>query len=102
MTAMYDRSRAGAVTLKIPMIVCPDPMPMQFRQTAKITTSQTALTGVCVRRFTLLQNLCQVSAGIVSHRRAFSLYPEKGRASSRAKAYAILVSANMAEHPVKN
>lgn len=63
MTAMYERSIAGAVTLKMPIIVWADPMPMQLRQTAKITTSQTAFTGVCVRRFTLLQNLCQMSAG---------------------------------------
>lgn len=102
MTAMYERSIAGAVTLKMPIIVWADPMPMQLRQTAKITTSQTAFTGVCVRRFTLLQNLCLMSAGNLSHPRVESPYPDKGKALSRAKAYAILVSANMAEQPVKN
>ena len=63
-TAMYDRSKAGAVMLKIPIIVWPDPMPIQLRQIANRTTSQTALTGVYVRLLTLLQNLCQLSAGM--------------------------------------
>lgn len=102
MTAIYDRSKAGAVILKIPIMVWPDPMPIQFRQIAKATTSQTALTGVCVRWFTLLQNLRQTLAGILSSPGAYYSYAEKGNASSRANAYAILVSASMAEHPVKN
>ena len=102
MTAIYDRSKAGAVILKIPIMVWPDPIPIQFRQIAKTTTSQTALTGVCVLRFTLLQNLSQKLAGVVFDPRACCSYLAKGKASSRAKAYAILVSANMAEHPVKN
>ena len=33
------------------------PMPMQLRQMLKRTTSQTALTGVCVLEFTLLKKL---------------------------------------------
>ena len=43
--------------LKIPTIVCGEPMPIRFRQEQKVTTSQTALTGVWVKEFTLLQKL---------------------------------------------
>lgn len=46
MTAIYERSRAGAVMLNIAVAVLTDPMAMQFRQTLKTTTNQTALTGV--------------------------------------------------------
>jgi hypothetical protein len=50
-------SRAGAVTLKMVMMVRVLPMPMRSRQLQKATTSQTAFTGVEVRLFTLLQKL---------------------------------------------
>ena len=40
--------------------------------------------------------------GIPSRKEMGGTYPENGKASSRAKAYAILVSASMAEQPVKN
>jgi len=46
MTAMYDKSSAGAVMLKIAVAVCVDPIAMQLRQILKNTTNQTALTGV--------------------------------------------------------
>ncbi len=101
MTAMYDRSRAGAVMLKIATIVWVEPIPMQLRQMLKRTTSQTALTGVCVYELTLLQNLEGVSRSLYSGFMT-EKYPENGKASSRANAYAILVSASMAEQPVKN
>lgn len=45
---MYDRSRAGAVMLNMVPAVLTDPMAMQFKQTLKITTNQTAFTGVWV------------------------------------------------------
>ena len=48
MTAMYERSSAGAVMLKMDTTVWVDPIPMQFRQQLNKTTSQTALTGVWV------------------------------------------------------
>lgn len=43
--------------LKIATIVCVLPMPMRLRQLQKMTTSQTALTGVPVTRLILLQTL---------------------------------------------
>lgn len=54
-------SRAGAVILKIAVMVRVDPMPIRSRHVQKATTSQTALTGVWVRVFTFDQKL-----GIVS------------------------------------
>jgi hypothetical protein len=45
-TAMYERSSAGAVMLNILNMVSVDPMPMQLRHMLRRTTSQTALTGV--------------------------------------------------------
>lgn len=57
---------------------------MQFRQTLKNTTNQTALTGVWVWGLTLDKKA------------------EKGSALSLANAYAIRVSASIAEQPVKN
>jgi hypothetical protein len=54
-------SSAGAVMLKIAVIVSVLPIPIRSRQLQKATTSQTALTGVCVKRLTLLQNLSKVS-----------------------------------------
>lgn len=48
MTAMYERSSAGAVMLNIAVAVLTDPMAMQFRAMLKITTNQTAFTGVLV------------------------------------------------------
>lgn len=57
MTDTYEMSRAGAVTLKMAVAVSVDPIAMQFRQTLKTTTNQTALTGVCVRWFTLDRKL---------------------------------------------
>jgi hypothetical protein len=50
-------SSAGAVMLKMAVMVSVDPMPIRSRQLQKATTSQTALTGVCVREFTLDQKL---------------------------------------------
>ncbi len=49
----------------------------------------------------LEKNLGFVSALIPMNQRMQTDF-ENGRASSRANAYAILVSANIAEHPVKN
>lgn len=57
MTATYERSKAGAVMLKIATMVSVLPMPMQFKTTAKATTSQTALMGVLVRGLTVDQKL---------------------------------------------
>lgn len=51
-TAVYDKSRHGAVMLKIATMVCVEPIPMQLRAMLKTTTSQTALTGVLVRELT--------------------------------------------------
>lgn len=48
MTAMYETSSAGAVTLKMAVTVSVEPMAMRTRQTLKKTTNQTALTGVWV------------------------------------------------------
>ena len=48
MTAMYDKSSAGAVMEKIATTDCVDPIPMQLSKMANSTTSHTALTGVCV------------------------------------------------------
>lgn len=81
MTAIYDRSRAGAVTLKIETIVCVDPIPIQLRQMLKRTTSQTALTGVRVYAFTVLQRLDK-SQPPVSVRAKTIAHRENGRASS--------------------
>lgn len=57
MTAMYERSRAGAVILKMETIVSVLPMSIQFKTTANATTSQTAFMGVLVIGLTLDQNL---------------------------------------------
>jgi hypothetical protein len=46
MTAIYERSSAGAVMLNMLNMVSVDPIPMQLRQILRSTTSQTALTGV--------------------------------------------------------
>ena len=43
--------------LKMPLIVCGDPMATRSRHAQKVTTSQTALTGVCVKELILLQKL---------------------------------------------
>lgn len=50
-------SSAGAVTLKMAVAVCVDPMAMQFKATLKKTTNQTALTGVWVLGLTVEINL---------------------------------------------
>lgn len=84
MTNAYERSSAGAVMLKIATMVCVEPMPMRLRQHANATINHTALMGVFVILFTFAKN------------------GENGRAPSRANAYAMRVSANMAEQPVKN
>jgi hypothetical protein len=104
MTEMYDTSRAGAVMLKIAVAVSVDPMAIRFKATLKDTTNHTALTGVCVFSVTWARYLWKKkeSAGLWKKERKCSRYLEKGKASSRANAYAILVSANMAEQPVKN
>jgi hypothetical protein len=82
-------------------VVSVEPIPMQLRQMLNRTTSQTALTGVQVYALTVLQSLynSQLPASTTARTAA---HRENGRASSRANAYAILVSANMAEQPVKN
>lgn len=70
--------------LKIATIVNVLPIPIKFSAQENATISQTALTGVLVVVLTLEKNF------------------EKGRAPSRANAYAIRVSASIAEQPVKN
>lgn len=50
-------SRAGAVMLKMAVMVRVLPIPIRSRQVQKTTTSHTALTGVWVRLLTLLQKL---------------------------------------------
>lgn len=66
MTAIYERSRAGAVMLNIAVAVLTDPIAMQFRQTLKITTNQTAFTGVCVYLLIRDRNLgVETLAGIL-------------------------------------
>lgn len=77
---------------------------MRLRQTQQNTTSQTELIGVCVYGFTLLQKLsCRTH---VNHHpfqyKGVAKYLENGKAPSLANAYAILVSANNADTPVKN
>ena len=57
MTATYDRSRAGAVMLKIAVAVSVEPIAMQVRRLLKTTTNQTALMGVWVYGFTWERNL---------------------------------------------
>lgn len=54
---MSERSRAGAVILKMETIVSVLPMSIQFKTTANATTSQTAFMGVLVIGLTLDQNL---------------------------------------------
>jgi len=53
-------SKAGAVTLKMAVMVSVLPMPIRLRQVQKATTSQTELTGVWVYWLTLLQSLGMV------------------------------------------
>lgn len=48
--------------LKMAVMVSVLPIPIKSRQLQKATTSQTAFTGVCVKRLTLLQNLFLVSS----------------------------------------
>ncbi len=47
-TAAYERSSAGAVILKIDIMVRVLPIPIRFRQIERRTMSQTAFTGVVV------------------------------------------------------
>jgi hypothetical protein len=61
-------SRAGAVMLKMAVMVSVDPMPIRSRQLQKATTSQTALTGVCVRELTLDQKLRKLAHARWLHR----------------------------------
>ena len=67
MTAMYDRSSAGAVMLNTATIVCVDPIPIRFKDMQQSTTSQTPFMGVCVLLLILLQKLsrpvCSVFIG---------------------------------------
>ncbi len=60
-TAAYDRSRAGAVMLKMATMVWVEPIPMRLRQVERKTMSQTAWTGVCVVVLILEKNLRVVS-----------------------------------------
>ena len=57
MTAMYERSSAGAVMLKIAVTVWVEPTAMQLRHILKNTTNHTAFTGVSVYWLTLEKNL---------------------------------------------
>jgi hypothetical protein len=59
MTAMYDMSSAGAVMLKMAVMVSVEPIPIRSRQLQKTTTNHTALTGVCVYVLILDQKLHQ-------------------------------------------
>ena len=88
--------------LKIAITVCVEPIPIRFRHILNSTTSHTAFTGVWVNLFTDLQKLHRVSGLSLFLQMIGLAYLDNGRASSRANAYAILVSANMAEQPVKN
>ena len=69
----YERSKAGAVMLKIATMVWVLPIPMRLSAEEKKTMSQTAKRGVRVQGETREKIL------------------ENGRAGSRAKAYAIRV-----------
>lgn len=48
MTAIHERSRAGAVILKIELIVSMKPMAIQTRIQLMQTTSQTTFKELCV------------------------------------------------------
>ena len=92
--------------LKMAVMVSVLPIPMRSRQLQKTTTSQTALTGVCVCVLTLLQKLqkkeCKRVGSLQREGHPKRTYSEKGNAASRANAQAMRALASMAEHPVKN